>query len=212
LAERIRAAGAGIGAFYTPTGIGTPLAEGKEVRTIDGRDYLLEYPIHGDVLLVRAHLADEMGNLVYRKTGRNLGPIMAGAATLTIGEVIRVVPTGGMDPVCIVTPRASSSTASSSQSTWRHDADPRSDRTQTVARDIPTGSYVNLGIGQPTRVAGFLGPEQRVVLHTENGMLGMGPNATTDQIDPDLIILAPPRSRSSRWPARPPSTPRTPSR
>jgi 3-oxoadipate CoA-transferase alpha subunit len=84
LAERIRAAGAGIGGFYTPTGVGTPLADGKEVRTIDGRDYLLEYPIRGDVALIRAHKADRMGNLVYRKTGRNFGPIMATAATLTI--------------------------------------------------------------------------------------------------------------------------------
>ena len=104
LAERIRAAGAGIGAFYTPTAVGTPLAEGKEVRTIDGRDYLLEYPIRGDVALVRAHAADPMGNLVYRKTGRNFGPIMAGAAKLTVVEVTEVVPLGGLDPETVVTP------------------------------------------------------------------------------------------------------------
>ncbi len=104
LAERIRAAGAGIGAFYTPTGVGTPLAEGKEVRSIDGRDYLLEYPIRGDVALIRADVADEMGNLVYRKTGRNFGPIMATAATLTISEVNRLLPVGQLDPECIVTP------------------------------------------------------------------------------------------------------------
>ena len=104
LAERIRAAGAGIGAFYTPTAVGTPLAEGKEVRTIDGRDYLLEYPIRGDVALVRAHAADPMGNLVYRKTGRNFGPIMAGAARLTVVEVTEVVPLGGLDPETVVTP------------------------------------------------------------------------------------------------------------
>src|SRR6266566_1597363 len=104
LAERIRAAGAGIGAFYTPTGVGTPLAEGKEVRSIDGRDYLLEYPIRGDVALIRADVADEMGNLVYRKTGRNFGPIMATAATLTISEVNRLLPVGRLDPECIITP------------------------------------------------------------------------------------------------------------
>jgi 3-oxoadipate CoA-transferase alpha subunit len=104
LAERIRAAGAGIGGFYTPTGVGTPLADGKEVRTIDGRDYLLEYPIRADAALIRAHKADRMGNLVYRKTGRNFGPIMATAAALTIAEVSEIVDTGGLDPETVVTP------------------------------------------------------------------------------------------------------------
>ena len=104
LAERIRAGGAGIGGFYTPTGVGTPLAAGKEVRTIDGREYLLEYPIRADVAFVRAHVADGMGNLVYRKTGRNFGPIMAAAAELTVAEVNRVVPTGELDPEAVVTP------------------------------------------------------------------------------------------------------------
>jgi 3-oxoadipate CoA-transferase alpha subunit len=104
LAERIRAAGAGIGALYTPTGVGTPLAEGKETRTIDGRDYLLEYPIRADVALIRAYQGDTMGNLVYRKTGRNFGPIMATAAALTIAEVTEVVEVGNLDPEAIVTP------------------------------------------------------------------------------------------------------------
>ncbi len=104
LAERIRAGGAGIGAFYTPTGAGTPLAAGKEVRTIDGRQYVLEYPIHGDVALIRAHLSDGMGNLVYRKTGRNFGPVMATAATTTIVEVDRIVAIGSLDPEIVVTP------------------------------------------------------------------------------------------------------------
>lgn len=104
LAERIRAAGAGIGAFFTPTGVGTPLADGKEVRTIEGRDYLLEYPIRGDVALIRASVADDLGNLTYRKTGRNFGPIMATAAVLTVAEVTRIVPRGGLDPEVVVTP------------------------------------------------------------------------------------------------------------
>ncbi|MBE7189217.1 3-oxoacid CoA-transferase subunit A [Jatrophihabitans endophyticus] len=104
LAERIRAAGAGIGAFYSPTAVGTPLAEGKETRTIDGRDYLLEYPIRGDLALVRAHRADTMGNLVYRKTARNFGPVMATAAALTVVQVGEVVPPGGLDPEAVVTP------------------------------------------------------------------------------------------------------------
>jgi 3-oxoadipate CoA-transferase, alpha subunit len=104
LAERMRAAGAGIGAFYSPTGVGTPLAEGKEQRTIDGRDYLLEYPIKGDVALIGAYVGDRMGNLVYRKTARNFGPVMATAAALTIAEVQRVVEIGQIDPEVVVTP------------------------------------------------------------------------------------------------------------
>jgi 3-oxoadipate CoA-transferase alpha subunit len=104
LAERIRAAGAGIGAFYTPTGYGTPLAEGKETRMIDGKGYLLEYPLPGDVALIAAHQADELGNLVYRKTARNFGPIMAAAAATTIVQVDQIVPTGALDPEHIVTP------------------------------------------------------------------------------------------------------------
>ena len=104
LAERIRAAGAGIGAFFCPTGVGTPLADGKEARTIDGRDYVLEYPIHGDVALIGAHVADRAGNLLYRKTARNFGPVMATAAKLTIVEVARVVEAGTIDPETVVTP------------------------------------------------------------------------------------------------------------
>ena len=104
LAERIRAAGAGIGAFFTPTGVGTPLAEGKELRRIDGRDYVLEYPIRGDVALVKAHRADTRGNLVYRKTARNFGPIMATAATTTVVQVESVVEAGQIDPEVVVTP------------------------------------------------------------------------------------------------------------
>ena len=104
LAERIRAAGAGIGAFFCPTGVGTPLADGKETRTIDGRDYVLEYPIRGDVALIGAHLADRAGNLLYRKTARNFGPVMATAAALTIVEVSQVLETGDIDPETVVTP------------------------------------------------------------------------------------------------------------
>ncbi|MEW2050584.1 3-oxoacid CoA-transferase subunit A [Streptomyces sp. NPDC005476] len=104
LAERIRAAGAGIGAFFSPTGVGTQLAEGKEVRTIDGRDYVLEYPIRADVALISALRADRWGNLVYRETARNFGPIMAAAAATTIAQVDRIVPLGDIDPETVVTP------------------------------------------------------------------------------------------------------------
>jgi 3-oxoadipate CoA-transferase alpha subunit len=104
LAERMRAAGAGIGAFFCPTGVGTPLAEGKEQRTIDGREYVLEYPIKGDFALIKAHRGDAVGNLVYRKTARNFGPVMAAAATTTVAQVTEVVPAGGLDPEAVVTP------------------------------------------------------------------------------------------------------------
>ncbi len=104
LAERLRAAGAGIGAFFCPTGVGTPLAEGKETRVIDGRTYVLEHPIKGDVALIKAHVADRMGNLVYRKTARNFGPVMASAAATTVVQVGEVVEAGGIDPEVVVTP------------------------------------------------------------------------------------------------------------
>jgi 3-oxoadipate CoA-transferase alpha subunit len=104
LAERMRAAGAGIGAFFCPTGAGTPLAEGKETRVIDGRAYVLEYPIRGDVALISAQRADRMGNLVYRKTARNFGPVMATAAELVVAQVREVVETGAIDPETVVTP------------------------------------------------------------------------------------------------------------
>lgn len=104
LAERMRAAGAGIGGFFSPTAVGTPLAQGKETRTIEGRDYVLEHPIKGDVALISAHRADELGNLVYRKTARNFGPVMATAAGTTIVQVGEVVPTGTLDPEAVVTP------------------------------------------------------------------------------------------------------------
>ena len=104
LAERIRAAGAGIGGFFTPTGHGTLLAEGKETRVIDGRPYVLEYPIHADFALIKALAGDRWGNLVYRKTGRNFGPIMAMAAKCAIAQVQRIVPLGDLDPEVIITP------------------------------------------------------------------------------------------------------------
>ena len=104
LAERIRAAGAGIGGFYTPTGAGTPLAEGKEQRQINGRNYVLEYPLHADYALIKAHRADRWGNLVYRKTARNFGPIMATAARVAVAQVDSIVELGQLDPETIVTP------------------------------------------------------------------------------------------------------------
>jgi 3-oxoadipate CoA-transferase alpha subunit len=104
LAERIRAAGAGIGGFFSPTGYGTLLAEGKETRVIDGRNYVFETPIHADFALIKALRGDRWGNLVYRKTARNFGPVMAMAAKCTIAQVVEVVELGELDPEAIVTP------------------------------------------------------------------------------------------------------------
>jgi 3-oxoadipate CoA-transferase, alpha subunit len=104
LAERIRAAGAGIGAFFTPTAYGTKLAEGKETRRIGDRDYVLEYPIHADYALIKADRADRWGNLAYRMTARNFAPIMAAAAKCTVAQVREIVELGGIDPEVVVTP------------------------------------------------------------------------------------------------------------
>ena len=104
LAARIQAAGSGLGAVFTPTGYGTQLSEGKEAREIDGRMYVLEYPIHADFALVKARAGDRWGNLVYRKAARNFGPIMAMAAKTTIVQVSEVVPLGALDPETVVTP------------------------------------------------------------------------------------------------------------
>lgn len=104
LAARIQAAGAGLGAIYTPTGYGTVLAAGKETRRINGRDYVLEFPIHADFALIKAECGDRWGNLVYRKAARNFGPIMAMAAKTTIAQVSRIVALGALDPEAVVTP------------------------------------------------------------------------------------------------------------
>ena len=185
LAERMRAAGAGIGAFFCPTGVGTPLAEGKETREIDGRTYVLEYPIRGDVALIGAHRADRAGNLVYRKTARNFGPVMATAAETVVAQVREVVDIGGIDPEAVVTPGIYVDRVVVGLM-----ALPRSRTTDeiaaAVAADIAPGSFVNLGIGQPTKVADHLTAESGVVLHTENGMLGMGPAAEPGHEDWDL--------------------------
>jgi 3-oxoadipate CoA-transferase alpha subunit len=104
LAERIRAAGAGIGGFFTPTGYGTELAKGKETREIDGRMYVFETPLHGDYAFIKAERGDRWGNLTYRMTARNFGPVMAMAAKTTVATVHEMVPLGSLDPECVVTP------------------------------------------------------------------------------------------------------------
>lgn len=104
LSERIRAAGAGIGAFFTPTGFGTEMAKGKETREVNGRMYVLEHPIHADLALIKAERGDRWGNLTYRKTARNFGPVMAMAARRCVASVFEIVQLGEIDPECVVTP------------------------------------------------------------------------------------------------------------
>ena len=206
LAERIRAAGAGIGAFFSPTGFGTLLAEGKETREIDGRNYVLEYPIHADFALIKAQRGDRWGNLVYRKTARNFGPIMASAAKCTIAQVREIVNLGDLDPEAVVTPGifvaarrrdsgrvegdGAARRGGMTRTTSRSMAMNRFTRDQMaarVARDIPNGAYVNLGIGLPTMVANHLPKDREIILHTENGLLGMGPAPEPAPRTADLI-------------------------
>lgn len=104
LVERMRCAGAGLGGFYTPVSAGTALAEGKEIRMIDGREHVLELPLRGDAALLRAHRADRLGNLVYNKTARNFAPVMATAAAMVAVEVDEFVELGELDPEAVVTP------------------------------------------------------------------------------------------------------------
>jgi 3-oxoacid CoA-transferase len=185
-AEAIRAGGAGIGGFYTPTAAGTPLADGEETRTIDGRAHLFVPALRARVAFVRAWRADEAGNLVYRMTERNFNPAMATAADVVVAEVEEVVPLGTLGPDAIHTPgchvdylvearlRVEDLGSSASAEGRRADA-ARLHMARRARAELRPGDVVNLGVGVPTLVADLLGPDDGVVLHTENGMLGVGP-------------------------------------
>ncbi len=170
-AEAIRAGGAGIGGFYTRVGAGTLLAEGKEERVIDGVRHVLEEPLHADVALVYAARADELGNLWYRRTARNFNPLMATAATSTIAEAGEIVPVGELEPESVVTPAPLRRPSGGRRVT----DDVKARIAERAARELRAGEVVNLGIGIPNLIPGFLGPDSGVVLHTENGLLGVGP-------------------------------------
>jgi len=208
LAERVRAGGAGIAAFYTPTGVGTPVAEGKEQRVFGERQYVLETGLTADYAFLRAHRADRHGNLVYRRGARNLHPVFATGARVTLAEVDEVVEAGGLDPESVVTPgiyvdrvvrtahplAAEEVRALSRRYGRAIHVEPRPDvgglppdlmarRAALLLRD---GEYVNLGLGLPTLLSNFITGERDVVLHSENGMLAFGPLAEEGEEDVDL--------------------------
>lgn len=188
LAEAIRAGGAGIGGFYTPTGHATPLFEGADVRTIDGVPQVFVQALRADVALIRAWKADRAGNLVYRRTEQNFNPAMATAGRLVIAEVEHIVEVGELDPDHVHTPgvyvdylvqaHTTLEELGSSASVRGSRGEPRPARlamARRVLQELSPGDVVNLGIGIPTLVADLIRPEHGVTLHTENGMLGVGP-------------------------------------
>jgi 3-oxoacid CoA-transferase len=201
LAERLRAGGAGIPGFYTRTAYGTRLAEGKETRQFDGKDYVLEPAIHADLAIVKAWKGDRAGNLVFRKTARNFNPMIATCGCITVAEVEELVDVGELDPDQIHTPgiyvdriiqgsgyekRIEFRTTADAAPAGKHDP-ARERMARRAALELRNGYYVNLGIGIPTLVANYIPENIKVTLQSENGLLGIGPFPPSEHVDPDLI-------------------------
>ena len=186
LAEAIRAGGAGIGGFYTPTAAGTPLAADAETRRIDGREQVFVRGLRADVALIRARRADQAGSLVYRMTEQNFNKAMATAADLVIAEVDEILPLGALPPETIHTPGSyvdalvhAPATEAELGSSAASQAGRADEGRLRIARralaELQPGDVVNLGVGMPTLIAELIKPAHGIILHTENGLLGVGP-------------------------------------
>jgi len=202
LAEKMRAGGAGIPAFFTRTGVGTVLAEGKEIKEFDGLPYVLENSITTDLAIIKAWKADRAGNLVLRKTANNFNVACAKAGRVTIAEVEEIVEIGAIDPHHVQLPGIyvdrlvlgrdyekpiEQRTVSGAGLSARGFNAQREWMARRVAQELSDGDYVNLGIGMPTLVANFIPEAINITLQSENGLLGIGPFPTEDQVDADLI-------------------------
>ena len=186
--EAVRAGGAGLGGFYTPTALGTALAPSTDTRVIDGTEHVFVPALRGDIALIKGRCADTAGNLTYSMTGRNFNPAMATACDVVVAEVDEVVPAGSLSPEEIVTPGVyvdylveASTTAEwlgSSGSSAAPTEPDDSDRMRIARRaraELTRGDVVNLGVGIPTLIADLISPADGIALHTENGLLGVGP-------------------------------------
>lgn len=207
LVERMRAGGAGIPAFYSPVGIGTSIAEGKEVREFNGKPYILEQAINVDFALVRAYRGDRLGNLDLRGSNRNFTPAFAKAAKIVIAEVDEIVEVGEIDPENVglpgifvhrvvkatVEPDAVRPASRRPKDTAReYNGKPgwtRLEMARRIAGLLADGSYVNLGVGMPTLVSNFIG-DRDIILHGENGILGYGEQVSGDMIDKNIFNAA----------------------